>query len=238
MPRVGALVVAVTAIACRPVDSSRGADSLPVPAVPAPPPDTQAAVHVATYGKAYPVDEGERDPGFAAFRDSLLRIIARRDTSALLAIVAPDVKVSFGGDDGLRGFREHWRLDDPDTELWATLDDVLRHGGRHSAGMFVAPWTFHALPDSLDAFEHLVVRDSGVVVRERPDAASAALAVLSFDIVRAGPYGGKSPWRAIALGDGRVGYVESSRIRSPVDYRAGFARREGRWRLVFFVAGD
>jgi hypothetical protein len=125
-----------------------------------------------------------------------------------------------------------------DTELWTVLDDVLRHGGRFtSPGLFTAPWTFHALPDSLDAFEYLVVRDSNVVVRQRPDATSPALDILSFDIVRAGPYK-PGPWRAVALADSGSGYVEASRIRSPVDYRAAFERRAGRWRLVFLVAGD
>lgn len=193
---------------------------------------------VPTFGKAFPVDEGPRDPEFAALRDGLLRIVALRDTTALLALLVPDVKNSFGGDDGIQGFRDHWRLGEPDTELWTVLGDVLRHGGKFTPpGRFAAPWTFFALPDSLDAFEYLIVRDSAVAVHERADVTSRVIARLSFDIVRAGPYQ-PGPWRAIALADSGSGYVQASRIRSPVDYRAAFERREGRWRLVFLVAGD
>lgn len=224
------------ALACGPADSRASAKVAPPDsAAPAPP----TLVEVPTYGKAFPIDEASRDPGFTAFRDSLLQIVERRDTTALFAVLAPEIKSSFGGDDGIGGFREHWRIGEPDTELWAVLQDVLRHGGRFSGpDHFYAPYTFDALPDSLDAFEHLIVRDSGVVVRERPDPASAALATLSFDIVRAGPYAADPSWRAIALAEDRVGYVEGVHIRSPIDYRAGFERRAGRWWLVVLVAGD
>lgn len=223
-------------LACGPADSRPAAEVAPSNSDSSAPP---ALVDVPTFGKAYPVDEAPRDPGFAAFRDTLLRIVERRDTTALFAIIAPEIKSSFGGDDGIAGFREHWRLGEPETELWAVLQDVLQHGGRFSGpDHFYAPYTFDALPDSLDAFEHLIVRDSGVVVRERPDASSAALATLSFDIVRAGPYSADPSWRAIALANGRMGYIEGTRIRSPIDYRAGFERRAGRWWLVVLVAGD
>lgn len=233
---VANLIPLLIAVACTTTESSAGrapADSSGTSA------SEVALVAVQTFGKAYPVDEGPRDAVFAAFRDSLLRIVGRRDTTALFAVIAPDIKSSLGGDEGIPDLREQWRLSAPDTELWAVLEDVLRHGGRFaSREAFYAPYTFQALPDSLDAFGYLVVRDSAVVVRERPDTASAVLAILSYDIVRAGPDWDGSAWRAIALGDGRVGYVEESRIRSAIDYRAGFERRQGRWWLVVLVAGD
>jgi hypothetical protein len=232
------LILMLIAVACGPAESDSTSDAAPADSASTVLPPT-AAVVIPTFGKAYPVDEALRDPGFAAFRDSLLRIVGRRDTTALFAVLAPEIKSSFGGDEGISDFRTHWRISESNTELWSVLQDVLQHGGRFTGpDAFYAPYTFGALPDSLDAFEHLVVRDSGVVVRERPDSASAALATLSFDIVRAGPYSAESSWRAIALGEGRVGYVEGGRIRSPIDYRAGFERRRGRWWLVLLVAGD
>jgi hypothetical protein len=35
-----------------------------------------------------------------------------------------------------------------------------------------------------------------------------------------------------------VGYVDARRIRSAVDHRLQFERRDGRWLLVFLLAGD
>ncbi|HSE31218.1 MAG TPA: hypothetical protein VLA93_06545 [Pyrinomonadaceae bacterium] len=38
--------------------------------------------------------------------------------------------------------------------------------------------------------------------------------------------------------DGQSGYMAEEFIRSPIDYRAGFAKQEGRWVMIFFIAGD
>jgi hypothetical protein len=42
----------------------------------------------------------------------------------------------------------------------------------------------------------------------------------------------------VTLADGRSGYIHSRFVRSPVDYRAYFARKDGRWRMVMLLAGD
>lgn len=222
--RGAVLLAAILALACGP----READA-----------PEAAPLVVPTYGKALPVDEAPNDSGFAAFRDSVLRMVAARDTAALMAIVAPDIKNSFGGNDGAAEFRAQWRLSEPDSELWAILADVLRHGGRFSGpDAFTAPYTFMALPDSLDAFEHLIVRAADVPVHAGRDSTSAILARLSHDIVRAGPYDPETTWTAIALAGDGIGYVAADLVRSAVDYRLRFERREGRWLLVFLLAGD
>lgn len=205
-------------------------------AVPSAPPVSR----IPTFGKSGPVDQSGYHPEYVAARNELLRIAELRDTAALLRTVAPDIKVSFGGDGGLQGFRDHWRLSSPDTEIWAVLTDILIHGGRFSGDdSFTAPWTFSGLPDSLDAFSYLIVRDDAVSVYEKPDSSSAVVGTLSFDIVKAAPSQSEgSGFRAILLTDGNNGYVASSKIRSPLDYRAIFERRNGRFVLVALVAGD
>lgn len=217
------------------VPSAARASSAPA----APPPLSASTYGITTYGTVTPVDDARNDLGFAAFRDTVLRIVAARDTTALLAIVAPDIKNSFGGNDGALEFRKAWRLGEADSELWGILDDLLRHGGRFSGpDAFVAPYTYMALPDSLDPFEYLMVRDADVPVYGAPDEQSAIVARLSHTVVRAGPYLADPLWTAIALGGERYGYVQAHRIRSAVDYRLQFVRRDGRWWLVFLVAGD
>ena len=49
---------------------------------------------------------------------------------------------------------------------------------------------------------------------------------------------GRHAWMPVQLADGRTGWVASEFIRSPVDYRAIFARRAGRWLLEALIAGD
>lgn len=190
------------------------------------------------WGKARPKDEASRDPTLVAFRDTLLAIVQRRDSAALVQHMAPTIKFSFGdAKGGPGGLFANWRQYRSIPKLWSTLNDVLTHGGVFETGSFYAPWTFKALPDSLDAFEYLVVRDSGVVVRAKPDATDAGFGMLSYDIVRAGGPP-DSVWRAIKLKDDRTGYVEADHIRSPVEWRVGIRKYGGRWLIDFFVAGD
>lgn len=197
------------------------------------------AVPVRTYGKHRPIDEGAANPEFSAFRARLMAIIARRDTAALLAIVSPEVRVSLGPDDGIQGFHQRWLRGGEAADLWTTLGDLLRHGGRFQApDLFVAPYTAGGLPDSVSGLEVLVVRDSGVVVRATPDSNAAVLGTLSFDVVRAAPESATPGWSAIAIDSGRVGYVRADLVRSPLDHRVGFRREEGGWRLVLLLAGD
>jgi len=141
-----------------------------------------------------PVDEAVQDPAFFAFRARLQRAVAERDTSALLAIVDPDIRLSFGGDGGLADFRAMW-LEDPDAALgdstaalpdrpgiWAELGTVLALGGRFWDGStFVAPYTFSAFgpdptPEGYDGFISLFVIDDAVPVRAAPAADADTLA--------------------------------------------------------------
>lgn len=227
-------------LACSPAEPPPPAGDLPTvddAAVAAPP--AEAPPGILTFGKSGPIDQAGFHAEFNVFRAELRRIVEARDTVALFGAIAPDIKLSFGGDTGLQGLRDRWRINDPATQFWTVLGDILLHGGHFTGDdSFTAPWTFSGLPDSLDAFSHLIVRAEDVEVRERPDMDSPVLGLLSYDIVRAGPYQQGSGWRGIALANGGVGYVQASKIRSPLDYRAIFALRNGRWWLVALVAGD
>jgi hypothetical protein len=191
------------------------------------------------FGKARPVDEATRNASLAAVRDTLLAIARRRDSSALAAHLSPTIKFSFGDSEGgPAGFFAHWNKYQSMDSLWVKLVDVLEHGGRmQGADSFTAPWTFTALPDSLDAFEYAVVRDSNVVVRANREANGEALGTLSYDIVRVlAP--ASAGMREITLPDGRKGFVAANAIRGPVEYRIGLRRSGTRWLIEFFVAGD
>jgi hypothetical protein len=196
---------------------------------------------LAGFAKVTPVDEAANAPSLLAFRDTLLAIVDRRDSTALHARIHPTIRFSFGDSEGgPAAFFAHWKRYESMDALWAVLRDVLEHGGRLADGQsFRAPWTFEALPQNLDAFEYLVVRDSGVVAWTSPDSSTKPAGTLSHTVVGAvNPSTGDSTWRPVKLPDGRTVYIASRHVRSPVDYRIGLTRHDGRWMIDFFVAGD
>jgi hypothetical protein len=191
-----------------------------------------------------PVDQAESDPSFAAFRAELLATIERKDVAAVKRVLAADIKASFGGETGIADFHAMWRINEADSELWAELGTVLRLGGSFDReGRFIAPYVFSRFPRDLEAMESLVVIGRGVALRAEPKAHGALLARLTYEIVTAAPPDGpevadRKAWVKVIAANGHMGYVAATLIRSPIDYRAGFAKRNGEWRMIFFVAGD
>lgn len=189
-----------------------------------------------------PVDEAVASPDFFSFRARLQSAVARRDAAAVVAALHRNVKLSFGGDAGLADFEATWRPSAPDSSLWEALGAVLALGGSFAPdGTFTAPYVFARWPADRDAFEHVAVVGSGVRVRAAPDPSSPVVGALSFCIVRLReplPPGGPRSWARIEFGAGRTGYVDGRYVRSPIDYRAHFAKIDGRWQITLFLAGD
>src|SRR5262249_41832416 len=141
--------------------------------------------------KVMPVDEGSKDPSFAAFRNQLQQAVERRDLKFLESVLDPEVKLSFGGDDGLEGFRRVW-----DEEHWKELGKVLSMGGRfQGAGEFVAPYTFTDFPHGMDPFESVIILGENVPVYTRPDRASRVVGRLSHDAVAIQDWSGTGWYR-------------------------------------------
>jgi hypothetical protein len=134
-----------------------------------------------------PVDEAERRPDFLEFRRRLQDAVVRRDAAAILGIVHPNVRVSFGGANGIEAFRKE-HLEKRDSDFWEEFAKILRLGGRfRMEGSFDAPYTFSAWPGDLDSFECLVVVGTRVRVRAAPGLNARILTALDFAIVRALP---------------------------------------------------
>jgi hypothetical protein len=203
-----------------------------------------AAVLAAQEGAAQllPVDEAASRPDFFSFRAQLQRSVARHDVEAVLGVVSPGIRNTFGDDDGIDAFRRLWRIGDADSPLWDELGTVLALGGSFQGpDTFVAPYTFSRWPDRFDAFEHVVLTGANVRIRSAPQADAPVRATLSFAVLplpRGAGAGGDESWQPVRLEDGGTGYVASQFARSPVDYRAIFTFTASRWRLATFVAGD
>ena len=192
-----------------------------------------------------PVDEAVRRSEFFAFRAHLQITVARRDWQGLLAAVHPNIRNSFGPDEGLATFRTQWREGAPDSPLWSELASVLALGGSFNAeGGFVAPYVFSRWPEQLDAFEHVAIVGSQVRVRAAPRRDAGILMTVTYAILPRARFGnGPSAtpddrWVAVSLPRGGVGFVAGDYTRSPVDYRAIFQPSSTGWQMVAFIAGD
>lgn len=199
-----------------------------------------ASTPVAAQPLLPPVDEAASRPDFFSFRAQLQAAVARRDAPAVLAVVSRDVKSSFGGDTGLEAFRKKWALEEPDSPLWETLATVLALGGTFGPGdTFTAPYVFSRWPEDADAFSSVAVIGTGVRVRAQPRDDAPAVATVSFAILEVNVAGNPDEkWMQVRAPGGRNGYIDRRYVRSPIDYRAIFARVNGRWWLQAFVAGD
>jgi hypothetical protein len=186
-----------------------------------------------------PVDEAEKC-SFSVFRDDLRGVIALQDRAALLELVDPTIRISFGDINGREAFERQWQLDRGGSGLWRELDRVLALGGKcQSADDFVAPYVYANWPDAIDAFAYVAITGRGVRLRETPDPRGRVLTSLDFAIVRVTDAASRrSPWTAVSSPSRGRGFVASEFVRSSIDYRAFFHRADGRWMMTAFVSGD
>jgi hypothetical protein len=199
----------------------------------------------AKEAKLHPYDDASRDPSFFIFRARLLEALQQRDASFVVGILSPTIKNSFGGNDGISEFRRYWKPERPDSKFWKTMIRVLSLGGSFSGdATFMAPYTYSKFPDDFDAFEHGVVVGENVKVRKEPKLDGLVIGTLSYDIVKVTDWkpvneaGKKRAWVTVSLTDNAKGYIAEDYIRSPIDYRAIFEKKNGKWQLAAFVSGD
>lgn len=199
----------------------------------------------AKEAKLHPYDDASRDPSFFIFRAQLLEAIQQRDASFVISILSPNIKNSFGGNDGVSEFRKYWKLERSDSKFWNTMIKVLALGGSFSGETsFMAPYIYSKFPDEFDAFEYGVVIGENVNVRKEPKLSGQVMSTLSYDIVKVADWkpineaGKKQAWVTVSLTGDVKGYIAADYIRSPIDYRAIFEKKNGKWQLTAFVAGD
>lgn len=191
-------------------------------------------------GSLRPVDQAVSRVDFYSFRAQLQSAIARRDVAALLAAVDPNIRNSFGDNNGIAAFRQIWEPEDRRSRVWETLGEVLALGGSFdSEGNFIAPYVFSRWPDKLDAFSHVALVGAGVPVRSSASPSAPTIASMSFSILeQVESTGADESWVQVRLPAGKTGFVDRRLVRSPIDYRAIFSKRGGKWKMTAFLAGD
>lgn len=188
-------------------------------------------------GRFIPLETCNRLPGAAAFRASLALAVSGRDVNALVALASPQVKLDFGEGSGTAELRR--RLAGREgLKLWRELDRILSLGCAARQGNLTLPSVFaHDFGDT-DAFDVMVVTGARVPLRVAPGSRARSLRLLSWVAVK--PLSGddfEKPWRKVQFGR-QTGYVETARLRSPLDYRIVIGRVRGAWKIDAFLAGD
>ncbi|MGH7471211.1 MAG: hypothetical protein ACRENP_24950 [Longimicrobiales bacterium] len=227
--------------------AQNAADSTAMAQDSAPEPAAIPAAPVADSGaaKLLPVDEA--DSAFAEFRRRALRALQQRDTAFLYGMLAPEIKNSFGGDDSIAGFKRIWKMDRPAaSQVWQALTRVLTLGGTMQGATFTAPYVFARWPDGIDPFQHVAVTDENVAAYAQPDPTTEVMGRLSHSILPVAEWQGladsgiplPTAFARVRLPDGRNAWVRGAQVYSPVGWRAFFERRNDRWVMTLFVAGD
>lgn len=190
--------------------------------------------------------------GAESFLAALNAAIELRDTDLLVALAAEDVKLGFGGVDGADNLRANLAGEEPN--LWGPLEELTSMGcAANSQGGITMPWYF-AQDMQGDPFQTYIVTGENVAMRSDPSADAPVVTRISWDDVQLASEdssdqsmafdgeddGGWMRVRLAASGDedAQEGYIRSRNLRSVIDYRLLAASRNGRWRIVAFLAGD
>lgn len=203
--------------------------------------------------KASFVDEGLNDASLVAFRETLLEAIAARDVDKVVAAAAPDIRLDPGGGSGRNELRRRLTVtaedfsdnyanlaDEHREQYWDALEEALRLGGMfRQTGVFVAPYTSSVeLRPAENAFTTSFIIGADVPLRARPSRFGDIIALLDEDVVQMLDGGRGTDFVEIETADGRRGYVHKDELRSAIDYTVIIEKRDGRWLIAEFVAGD
>ena len=237
--RVSAIASAFILVACESENVSQESDSARR--------DSAVALTMVDGGAPKLPPRDEADESFRQFRSGALAALAHRDTAFLYGMLAPEIRNTFGDDDGIAGFRRVWKMDEPNSDVWMALIRVLSMGGQQATdSQFTAPYVYAFWPDSMDAFEHVAVTGDSVRVQDAPAPDARILggahhSILKFREWRGLPMSGvaaDTTWARIVLPNADTGWIRGASVYSPVSWRAMFVRRDGRWLMLLFVAGD
>jgi hypothetical protein len=205
-----------------------------------------AALTPARKTKPVPmVNQATRDPALAKIIAAMLAAAKAKDWKRLEPHVAPAIRLDFGGGSGRAEFARRlagrrW--------VWDELVWVLEHGGRFQKdGTFMAPYTFSVETGDLDVFEagvlvakakaHAEPRESARVVAEL-DRALVRVTDWKTNDGTPSPFHRRTDWVRVELAGKREAWIQAKYVRSVVDFRAGFRKVRGVWKMDAFLAGD
>ena len=191
----------------------------------------------AAAGPYAPRDTCDEIEGSRAFRVRLEKVVADRDVEGLKALAADDVVLDFGG--GMGAQELEMRLSDPEWALWDELDQLLRLGcSANKQGGITIPWYADQQMEGVDAANGVIVTGEDVPLLDAPKADAQEVAIVSWDVVSLEAFKPDAEYQQVVAVDGTTGYIRTDRLRSLLDYRVIASKRNGKWSITSFVAGD
>ncbi|MCG6142940.1 SH3 domain-containing protein [Leptospira bandrabouensis] len=196
-----------------------------------------------------PVDTSREDKDFFSFKQKLEKSIKEKDVKFIETIVDPQISFDFSEDGMGKGrFLKHWKLDKSpkNSEFWNVLSQTINLGFTYKDNIWSAPFLFNLTPESIDSYSFSLITGNTVNVRNKPSKQGAVLTQLSWEFVKneyeettAEKKTTNEPcnWQKVCISDGQVGYICEQYLRSPMDYRVGFSKKNKTWMMIFFVTG-
>jgi hypothetical protein len=200
------------------------------------------SAHAAPAKRYYPKDECLHLDGYFEFRQQFEDIVKKRNTAGLQTLIAPNIEWNFGGEPATKAaFAKNWALTKgAGSPIWAELDKILPLGCGVSGDGIAFPHIFTVdLSEDKGLKGDVLVIHQDVNLRATPSSSAASKAKISWEMLSITE--DKVPddgWSPVTAADGKTGFIKSNYLRNILDYRAGFQKREGKWVMNFFTAGD
>jgi hypothetical protein len=194
-----------------------------------------------------PVDEAAADATWTRFRARLIEALLKRDEKFVLGILDRNVR-NISGPDGVAEFRKLWEMHSADSPLWSELPKVLFLGSslvkQEKTREVCAPYVYFKWPaDAPDAANAAVITREALL-KAGPAASTATVQTLSYDLIHVANWevaddnkDSKQIWVAVRSKTG-TGYLPQEQVRSPLEYRACFVKRDGNWRMSGLEVGE
>lgn len=197
--------------------------------------------HAAPAKQFPPRDECLSIDGYFDLRQKFEDVVKRRDAKGLLAMVAPTISWSYGGDGGKDAFAKNWKLETGKASpIWAELDQIVRLGCfAQGADNPTMPHLFGQDAGTGDAGAGVsLVLGPAVNLRAGPGTNTQSLRKLNWELVTTLDGSTDPNWTKVETADKKTGYIRNDYLRSYLDYRIGFERKDKGWVISFFIAGD
>ena len=192
-----------------------------------------------------------QDASLQAFVKQLREAVKNRDADFIYNHLDEKVELSFGGAEGLRNFKQLYKIKNPKNAFWSNCDQILKIGGAFCKNsleepnsnryQFVFPYVFNLELEEPEAYFFTgVITGTNVNIRQSPSLEGEVIDQLSYEVVTfQEPIKIDSPWYKISTLDQKIeGYVHSDYLYCPVFYRMFLGKIDGMWKITVFITGD